>query len=157
MIGYFPRWYWDALDQPELGFFDGVWGSHHVSGTGSASALYKHVSDSWWKSYGGGTVSMLQHSSSGSVPGVDGECDVNAYKGTVAELRKLNGVGKRRPKPVPWPGRELKLTSPMTHGSDVNFVQQRLNAHGAKPAVTVDGVFGQETEAALKSFQTAHE
>ncbi len=157
VIGYFPRWYWDELDRPDLSFFDSVWASHYVSGSGSASVLYRHVSASWWKSYGGGTVAMLQHSSSGSVPGVDGECDVNAYKGTLTELRKLNGLRTRKPKPVSWPGRELKLTSPMTHDAEVTWVQQRLNVHGANPKVTVDGVFGPNTEAALKSFQIAHE
>lgn len=57
------------------------------------------------------------------------------------------------PKPKPWPGRLLKVASPMTHGSDVTWVQQRLNAHKAKPAVVVDGYYGPKCGTAVKAFQ----
>jgi glycoside hydrolase-like protein/putative peptidoglycan binding protein len=58
------------------------------------------------------------------------------------------------PKPPSWPGRYLKYTKPLMHGSDVRWVQQRLNAHGAKPAVKVDGEYGLKTRDAVGKFQT---
>lgn len=57
------------------------------------------------------------------------------------------------PKPKPWPGRYLKLTSPLMHGSDVTWTQQRCNAHGAK--LKVDGQYGPKTRDAVRAFQKA--
>lgn len=55
------------------------------------------------------------------------------------------------PTPLKWPGRYLKLASPMMHGSDVRYVQQRLGAH--HHAVTVDGYYGTKTRDAVRAFQ----
>jgi hypothetical protein len=55
------------------------------------------------------------------------------------------------PQPKPWPGRYLKVASPLMHGSDVKWVQQRLNSHGAK--VTVDSEYGKLTAKAVHDFQ----
>jgi GH25 family lysozyme M1 (1,4-beta-N-acetylmuramidase) len=153
VLGYLPRWYWEELGRPDLSFFDGLWGSHYVSGTGSPATLYSRVSASWWDSYGGEKVVALQHSSSGTVPGVSGKCDVNAYKGTTAEL-KAAAIGGA-PAPKPWPGRLLKYTSgkPYMRGSDVDFVQVHLTAKGFK--VDNDGIYGGETAKAVRGFQRA--
>lgn len=40
------------------------------------------------------------------------------------------------------------------HGT--RWVQERLNVHGANPALLVDGVYGQGTKTAVLAFQTAH-
>lgn len=89
VIGYFPRWYWEAQGRPDLSFFDTIWQSAYVSGSGSAAALYGKVPASWWATFGGEPVSILQYSSSGSVSGISGRCDVNAYRGSLVELRAL--------------------------------------------------------------------
>lgn len=89
VIGYFPGWYWQQLGQPSLSFFDTLWQSHYVNGSGSASALYAKVSASWWATYGNEPVSILQYSSSGVVTGISGQCDVNAFRGTLDELRAI--------------------------------------------------------------------
>jgi hypothetical protein len=57
------------------------------------------------------------------------------------------------PSVKPWPGRYLEVKSPLMHGSDVTWVQQRLNAHGAK--LKVDGEYGKLTAAAVRAFQKA--
>lgn len=89
VIGYFPRWYWEQTGRPDLSFFDTIWQSHYVSGSGSASALYGKVPAAWWATFGGEPISILQYSSSGSVSGISGRCDVNAYRGSLTELRAL--------------------------------------------------------------------
>lgn len=89
VIGYYPRWYWEQTGRPDLSFFDTIWQSHYVTGSGSPSALYAKVPSSWWATFGGEPVSILQHSSSGSVSGISGRCDVNAYKGSLDQLRAL--------------------------------------------------------------------
>ena len=89
VIGYYPRWYWEQTGRPDLSFFDSVWQSHYVTGSGSAAALYAKAPESWWASFGGEPISILQYSSSGSVSGIAGRCDVNAYKGTLGQLRAL--------------------------------------------------------------------
>lgn len=57
------------------------------------------------------------------------------------------------PQPKAWPGRYLEVKSPMMHGSDVKWVQQHLNSHGASPKVTVDSEYGPKTRDAVKAFQ----
>lgn len=89
VIGYFPRWYWEQQGRPDLTFFDTIWQSHYVSGSGSPAALYGKVPSSWWEPFGGEPISILQFSSSGSVPGISGRCDVNAFRGTLAELKEI--------------------------------------------------------------------
>lgn len=68
------------------------------------------------------------------------------------------GAGAPRPgETSPWPGRYLRLTSPYMRGADVEWVQQRLNHHGADPRLDVDGIFGPLTEAAVIKFQKAND
>jgi GH25 family lysozyme M1 (1,4-beta-N-acetylmuramidase) len=89
VIGYYPRWYWEQTGRPDLSFFDSVWQSHYVSGSGSVSSLYGRVPAAWWATFGGEPISLLQYSSSATVPGITGRCDVNAYRGTLDQLRAL--------------------------------------------------------------------
>lgn len=89
VLGYYPRWWWDQTGRPELTFFDGLWQSHYVSGEGDPATLYARVPADWWTGFGGESVKILQFSSSASVPGISGRCDVNAYRGSLAQLKTL--------------------------------------------------------------------
>lgn len=89
VIGYFPRWFWEAQGRPDLSFFDTIWQSHYVTGAGSPSALFAKVPSSWWVTFGNEPISILQFSSSATVAGISGHCDINAYGGTLDELRAL--------------------------------------------------------------------
>jgi len=70
-----------------------LWDSRYVSGSGAGSVLYTRVPASWWTPrYGGwGAVTVLQFSSSATVAGRT--VDVNAFRGSVAELRALARSG----------------------------------------------------------------
>jgi hypothetical protein len=74
---------------------------------------------------------------------------------TIAQL--AGGQPAPIPKPIPapkvWPGRYLKLASPLMHGSDVTWTQQHLNTRGSK--LTADGQYGPKTRDAVKAFQKA--
>jgi lysozyme len=156
VLGYFPHWYWEELGKPDLSFFDGLCASHYVPGSGAAATLYGRVDASWWGSYGGESVTLLQFSSAGTVPGISGKVDVNAYRGSADELRAATIGPAPAPKPAPapaWPGRNLRVSSPMMHGSDVTWTQRRLNVHNATPAVHVDGYYGPRTRDAVEVFQ----
>jgi hypothetical protein len=59
-------------------------------------------------------------------------------------------------KPKPWPGRYLRVTSPLMHGADVTWVQEHLNSHGANPKLKVDSEYGPKTRDAVRVFQHAH-
>jgi GH25 family lysozyme M1 (1,4-beta-N-acetylmuramidase) len=69
------------------------WDSHYVTGAGYASALYEAVPAGWWTSrYGGfGEVTVMQFSSAGHAGGLAGGVDVNAFRGTRADLHTLAG------------------------------------------------------------------
>lgn len=81
--GYAPHWYTGGAD---LSFFDWLWASEYVTGTGDPGILYKAVPASWWASYGGRSPLLLQFTSSASVAGVSGPVDCSAFPGTAAQL-----------------------------------------------------------------------
>lgn len=56
--------------------------------------------------------------------------------------------------PPPWPGRLLKLQTPLMHGNDVIGVQRWLNQRDLdRPAVDLDGIYGPKTEASVRAYQ----
>jgi lysozyme len=84
--GYIPHWYWAGADTT---FVDWLWASHYVTGTGGPRDLYAKVPASYWDAYGGRQVSLLQFTSTATVPGVSGLVDCSAFRGGAADLRKL--------------------------------------------------------------------
>lgn len=90
---YSGNWWWSKRGWNGASLTPYLWDSRYVSGSGYGSALYERVPESWWSSrYGGwGGVTVLQFSSSGSVAGR--KVDVNAFRGSVAELRALASGG----------------------------------------------------------------
>jgi GH25 family lysozyme M1 (1,4-beta-N-acetylmuramidase) len=150
VLGYFPRWYWRETGEDDLSFFDTLWESHYVSGQGTPQKLYDRVPAGWWKPYGDETVSILQFTDSGKVPGFpEGPCDVNVYQGDRSQLRALALEGKSI----------LVIpdgTPPLSRGSSglpVVHLQKALNTAGHTPELDVDGDFGRLTESAVKWLQ----
>jgi hypothetical protein len=68
-----------------------------------------------------------------------------------AEITADLGGNPPPPPPVIYP--TLRLTSPYTQGPEVKTLQTLLKAKGVNPG-PIDGVFGPQTEAAVKKFQT---
>lgn len=89
LLGYIPKWYWDELGKPDLSFFDALWASSYVSGSGTPADLFSKTFSRQWASYGGRDVGILQFGASGHVTGVEGPVDVDAYMGTLNGLRAL--------------------------------------------------------------------
>jgi hypothetical protein len=66
---------------------DVLWASGYVTGTGPPAALYAKVTPRQWAPYGGRTPGLLQFTNAATVPGVAGQVDCSAFRGTAAQLR----------------------------------------------------------------------
>lgn len=154
---YSGAWWW-----PRTSGFNGaaltphLWASHYVTGSASGSELYAKVPDNWWTpGYGGwGNATILQFSATGAVAGQ--KVDVNAFRGTVAQLRALTTSPDSPPPAMPSsPTKRMIMELPeLKRGADgaaVRVLQALLNARGQK--VAEDGAFGALTEAAVKAEQ----
>jgi len=83
--GYAPHWYTGGED---LSFFDWLWASEYVSGSGDPGVLYRGVPASWWAPYGGKSPLMLQFTSSATIAGIGGAADCSAFLGTAAPTQE---------------------------------------------------------------------
>jgi hypothetical protein len=54
------------------------------------------------------------------------------------------------------PPEKRKVIRQGSAGAEVEYAQERLNAHGATPALAVDGLFGPKTRAATVEYQNSH-
>ncbi|HUM06378.1 MAG TPA: glycoside hydrolase family 25 protein [Terriglobales bacterium] len=81
LVGYFPRWFWEPVTQGPtlLNGFKGWWQSSYVLGTGTYTALAQRIARGW-DAWDGITPTILQYSSSATVPGISGLCDVNQIR-----------------------------------------------------------------------------
>jgi lysozyme len=157
--GYFPEWFWGGTNLRAAA--DYTWASRYVYGFGSPASLYSHVPGSFWAAYGGRAPSLLQFSSTATVPGVAGVCDVSAYAGTAAAYRSLvAGIAAPQPPPGPIPDWQVQMMQALpvvakgSSGTWVREVQMLCGLRGAPTAV--DGAFGPGTDAAVRAVQVAH-
>ena len=82
-----------------------------------------------------------------------GGASVDYDRAMHADYGQWPAAGTPAPAVKPWPGKLLKVTSPLTRNADVKWVQQHLNSHGAH--LTVDSQYGPKTRDAVKAFQRA--
>ena len=80
-----------------------------------------------------------------------GGIDHDVFAGDAGELRAVLGLAAG---PLP-PAMTHGLLARGSIGPDVRELQVKLNRHGAKPTLVVDGIFGAKTEGALRVFQRA--
>lgn len=118
---YLPRWYWQKIGSPSLAGLPPIVSSRYRVATGYASAIYAGVPDTWWDSYGGGDVRVLQFSDRTTVAGK--QVDANAFRGTRDQFAALIGAAAPPPPPPPpGPGG----TYPVLHEGDVSDLVWRL-------------------------------
>lgn len=92
---YLPRWYWQQIGSPSLTGLPPLWSSRYPDYTvRSLTDAYAKAPASYWSSYGGLGVAVLQFTSSARVAGYS-PLDANAYPGTRDQLNTLlygNGI-----------------------------------------------------------------
>ena len=91
LIGYLPDWresQWPASMLTSYGFA-GWWASEYVPGDGTPDQLLARVTAAHWHPQDGVAPLILQYSSKATVAGVPGPCDVNVYRGTLAEMQAV--------------------------------------------------------------------
>lgn len=92
---YLPRWIWDGhMGRPDLRPLRCplVASNYGSNPDGSPAAVYAARggdSGAGWNAYGGVTPTVWQYGSNIDCPGASGATDVNAYRGTLAQLRAL--------------------------------------------------------------------
>lgn len=103
-LSYIPHWYWQNIGSPDLSQVPGlIASSYYQSRTYGWTEYTAAGGDSGpgWQPYGGATPVIWQFSDSGLIDGK--YVDVNAYRGTVDELRTLLGYTTPAPTPAPTP------------------------------------------------------
>lgn len=164
---YIPKWYWETWGSPSLAGLKGflVSSNYPVSARLPFKTLYdRDGGDSGigWHAYGGKTPALWQFASSDAIPGIVGNCDCNAYKGsydsfvTLATGKVITPPKPPAPAPAPTPThpvfvRTLKVEAPMMHGNDVKEWQAQM--HKRKWTIDVDGYYGPKSAAVAKAFQ----
>lgn len=95
VIVYIPDWYYAGIPgrRSLTELKAPIWSSEYVSSSGSLKSIYPGNSANQWHSYGGVSPTILQYSERSRVSGVSGDCDANAYKGTITQLRSLLTTG----------------------------------------------------------------
>lgn len=110
--GYAPKWYTGGQ---RLSFFNWLWASSYVIGSGDPGVLYNQVPAAWWAPYGEMSPLLLQFTDKASIAGINGPVDCSAFHGSRARLAAA--VLPRLPAPLPPPPKR-----PVTHGDDMVII-----------------------------------
>ena len=130
---YLPRWYWQSLGSPSLAPLK-------KRGLRLVSSQYTAYSDSGpgWSPYGGMRPVIWQFSGGSLFNGF--EVDVNACKGSLAQLRSLVHSGTTKPEPAGKPHQEGPMQlppgvapHPLSLSNGTKSVRFFTNASAAKP------------------------
>lgn len=149
LVIYTGGWYWrDAIGNPKGNDLGVLWHSEYESSQ-------REIDDGpEGDSYGGWSrATFWQYTSSGRCPGVTGNCDLNVFYGTLAELRALTG---RPLLPAPEPDKEnpdmlvvknsrghgLLLAGSAVYGLD-NTSLEAIDKAGVPVAKVSDSVFSE--------------
>lgn len=108
MAWYIPRWFWawrdkaPSLGQPDLrGLHGPLVQSHYAGGDGTPAQIYANAGGDagtgWDDLYGGRYPDIWQFSAGADVAGASNSTDINAFRGTLAELGAvLTGAQKTK-------------------------------------------------------------
>lgn len=97
-----------------------------------------------------------QYTSAGRANGIDGNVDMDVWYEEIENVSPNHNAYKN---PYLEPERLLYKKTPMMRGEDVKWVQAYLIAHGclqpfnSKGKNNIDGIFGNDTDSAVRKFQ----
>lgn len=93
------------------------------------------------------------HGAGGTAWGGHFDCPGNVRKAQRQQIldRAQQFLGGATTSAPAWPGRYLRLGKPYMTGEDVHALQARLAKRGWR--ITVDGVFGPQTDQVIRAFQ----
>jgi len=132
--------YGDSLHKSHYPLWNADYGPEH---TGHYTIVYPGDFGRGWTPYSGRVPVIWQfgrYTKIGSQP----NCDANAFRGTEQDFRQFIDFQN-----VPGTLRKGQ------RGEGVRWVQRRLQAHGYDPG-PADGIFGAQTEDAVRLFQEAN-
>lgn len=119
---YLPQWYWEQIGKPGIPALALVSSKYGNNDSGYASALYPGDSSSRWSGYGGKNPLILQFGSKGKYSGYSGAVDINAFRGTVTDLRRQNVFKDYDPPIVKEP------TVAISDSTRINYIDGRVEA-----------------------------
>lgn len=158
---YFAHARWVALGSPPLlasltsRSLSLINAAYPSSAAGSPAHLYPGDNATEWASYGGVTPALWQFTDAGEESGQ--RVDINAYKGSAAQLAALLGTADPAPPGTPAPAApklSWPTVSPGNSGPWVTLLQRALMLAGQDPH-GVDGSYGGHTKAAVDAAQRA--
>lgn len=141
---YAPNWYWKAKGQPSLDGLPPLINSKYANMVPEPLATkYANTSESGWDSYGGNTVHMLQFTSTGRVGGYPVNLDLDAFKGTRAELEAW-WYDSAIPTPEPEGDADVALirtiTLPASSTKRTEYLRSLPGGNGCKLVIKVPGM-----------------
>jgi GH25 family lysozyme M1 (1,4-beta-N-acetylmuramidase) len=107
--GYAPHWFTGTED---LSYYDWLWASSYVAGSGDPGVLYGAVPASWWAPYGDKAPALLQFTDSATIAGISGQVDCSAFHGDAARFGRLV-LPRATTRPVPPPAAPARGDDPM--------------------------------------------
>lgn len=151
---YLPKWYWSSLGSPDLSVLTAlglglISSEYPTTRDDSPVRLYPGDGADGWRPYGGATPVLYQFTDAADEGGQ--QIDMNAYRGTLGQLRTLLGFPAPAGNYPAFPGVDLALRTPYMNGSEVRAWQARMRARGW--TIAVDGSYGPQSQAVCKAFQ----
>jgi GH25 family lysozyme M1 (1,4-beta-N-acetylmuramidase) len=84
---YLPHSWWQQIGEPSLATWTVVNANYGDNPVGTAIDLYLSDKSTQWDAYGGRTPALLQFGSKCRIDGYPGDLDVNAWRGSLDELK----------------------------------------------------------------------
>jgi lysozyme len=98
---YYPSFWWSSSGRPKLPSSVGLWQARYPKSTFTfASVLYPGDKGNGWASQGGQTPDIWQFASSGKISGYGAKVDVNAFRGTLTQLKESGFFKDWTPEPI---------------------------------------------------------
>lgn len=137
---YYPGFWWSQSGKPKLPADLGLWQARYPSSAFAyASVLYPGDKHAGWGAQGGQVPDLFQFASSGKISGYGGRVDVDAFRGTLAQLREARFFKDWTPTPPPPAPRPTP--APVPHPAPVPVpVRPAIDLSPATIAAIADAV-----------------